>query len=180
MEKVIEKYLNKWVEIDLNSLPMDDIAIEMSDPNQDKNEEWKTWFPIDSKVTEEEIKDYGKVIGYKFPKTYKRFLKYKHFYELHIYQYSFCSHPIKTWRDSLTQFIYDGYPTEFLIDKGKIPFASWSDWGVLSFDTENSIENNEYPVLLQDHEDALTFVKKYENFEKMIYELDKIEQQNNG
>lgn len=51
----IDFYLKKWVDIELNKLP-GQIETEMSDPNQDKQEEWRIWFPIDSKVTQVKLK----------------------------------------------------------------------------------------------------------------------------
>lgn len=58
------------------------------------------------------------------------------------------------------------------IDKGIIPFAHWSDWGMLCFDASEDKPNNEYPIVLWDHETADQFEKKYENFEQMLEQLD--------
>lgn len=172
MEKIIDKYLEKTISDELNQLPTA-IEPEMADSNQDKSEEWRTWFPIPSKVLDEEINDYENYIGYQFPDSYKRFLKHKHFYELMISECDFCQHPVNTWRASLTEMIFEGYPREYLIDKGKIPFANWSDWGLLCFDTSRAKRGHEYPVVLWDHESCDDFEVKFENFEKMIYQLDK-------
>ncbi|HEV8512419.1 MAG TPA: SMI1/KNR4 family protein, partial [Cyclobacteriaceae bacterium] len=133
IRSIIDTYLKKRVDIELNKLPIQ-IEIEMSDPNQDKTEEWRIWHPIDSKVTDSEIEEIQDRIGHKLPDDYKTFLKHKHFYELHISQVSFCRHPVNTWRAQLTKMIFEGYPTEYLIEKGYIPFADWSDWGLLCFD----------------------------------------------
>ena len=67
--------------------------------------------------------------------------------------------------------IFNEYPRELLLDKGKIPFANWSDWGLLCFDTNNKHTNNEYPIVLWDHEMFDEFEPKYINFEAMINEL---------
>lgn len=48
--------------------------------------------------------------------------------------------------------IFRGYPREYMIDKGYIPFADWSDWGCLCFDTNNASPDNNYEVVLWDHE----------------------------
>ncbi|WPP49649.1 SMI1/KNR4 family protein [Catalinimonas niigatensis] len=172
MEKIIDKYLNRLISIELNKLPQD-IEPEMSDPNQDQNEEWIIWFPVPSKVKDEEIIEFESRLGYRLPESYKRFLKFKHFYELQISECSFCEHPVNTWRYSLSEMVFDGYPRELLIDKGRIPFANWSDWGLLCFDTTKEFENQDYPIVLWDHEISDEFEPRYSDFESMIYKLDK-------
>lgn len=172
MEKIIDKYLDELISIELNKLP-GEIVPEMSDPNQDKNEEWRIWNPIQSRVTDEEIEEFESRLGYKLPESYKKFLKHKHFYELQIGECSFCEHPSGIWRASLSEMIFDGYPREFLIDTGRIPFANWSDWGLLCFDTTVENHNNDYSIVLWDHEVFDEFEPKYSNFNNMIIELDK-------
>ena len=149
----------------------------MADPNQDLSKEWKTWFPIPSKITDGELAEFEDQLGKQLPEAYKRFLKYKHFYDLYISECSFFRHPVNTWRSILIEEIFDGYPTEYLIDKGRIPFASWSDWGLLCFDTTAKNENNDYPIVLWDHEVEDDFQKKYKSFESMLIALDKEEKE---
>lgn len=43
------------------------------------------------------------------------------------------------------EMIFDVYPTEFLIEKGYVSFAEWSDWGLLCFDTNR---NNKITITL--------------------------------
>jgi hypothetical protein len=109
---IVDTYLKKLADIDLNRRPRQ-IEIEMADPDQDKNDEWRIWFPIDSTVTDNEIEEFENNIKYKLPSDYKTFLKHKHFYELQISEVSFCKHPINTWRTSQMEMIFGGYPTEF-------------------------------------------------------------------
>ena len=173
MIETIDKYLQKWVDLDLNKLPIRKIEDEMADPNENPRSEWKTWYPIDSKVNDLEINDFEKQIGFKLPKAYKDFLKYKHFYELQIGQASFCSHPINAWRLSLSEMIYNGYPKEFLIDKGYIPFANWSDWGLLCLNTNAKGNDYNYPVVLWDHERFDRFEPVYKDFADLLEKVDK-------
>ncbi|SDD89528.1 SMI1/KNR4 family protein [Pedobacter soli] len=170
----IDFYLKKWVDIELNKLP-GQIETEMSDPNQNKQEEWRIWFPIDSKVTASEIEEIEGRIGHKLPNDYKTFLKHKHFYELHISEVSFCRHPVNAWRAKLTEMIFDGYPTEYLIEKGYIPFADWSDWGLLCFDTNRNQADKNYPIVLWDHEIADEVQDQYIDFYDLIIKLDEDE-----
>ena len=162
--------MKRWVDNELNTLPID-IEPEMKDLNQGKDEEWKTWFPIHSKVTDIEIEEIENRIGHKLPDDYKIFLKHKHFYELQISEASFCEHPVNHWSASLSEMIFNGYPRELLLDKGFIPFANWSDWGLLCFDTNRNKDNRNYPVVLWDHETANKFQNKSNDFYELITNL---------
>lgn len=179
IKNIIDTYLKELVDVELNKLPRQ-IETEMSDPNQDKNEEWHVWFPIDSKVTDSEIKEIESRIGYILPDDYKTFLKHKHFYELQISEVSFCMHPVNTWRARLTDMIFEGYPTEYLIEKGYIPFADWSDWGLLCFDTNRNQANKNYPIVLWDHEIADEVQDQYRDFYDLITKLDEEERNRNN
>ena len=171
MEEIVDKYLNRQIEIGLNQAPIK-VEEEMEDRNQDRSEEWRIWYPIPSKVTDEELNDFEENIGYKFPESYRKFLKYKHFYELNISEYSFCKHPVNVWKVYLNDMIYEN-PPEFLIEEGRIPFADWSDWGLLCFDTTVECENNNYPIVLWDHEREDEFEFKYSDFEGVLNALNK-------
>lgn len=179
IKDIIEIYLKKEVALGLNKLPIK-IEEEMSDPNQDKREEWRVWLPIDSKVTNNEIKEIEDRIEHKFPDDYKTFLKYKHFYRLYISEVEFSPHPVNIWRKELTELIFDGYPTEYLIEKGYVPFANWSDWGLLCFDTNRNQGNNNYPIVLWDHEIANEVQDEYKDFYNLIIQLDEDERKKNS
>jgi SMI1-KNR4 cell-wall len=170
--EIVDKYLKWLIDNHLNKLPIE-ISIEMADINQDVNEEWRTWFPIKSTVTDEDIIAFESLIAHKLPEDYKIFLKHKHFYELYITnQVSLCSHPIGSWKQKLSEMIFEGYPTEFLIDKGLIPFAGWSDWGLLCFNTNDSKKNYDYSIVLWNHDSPDSFEYQYENFMSMLLSLD--------
>lgn len=170
MKEIINKYLTEIVSNEINSLPSE-IEPEMAEKNANKNEEWKKWFPIPSTVKDFELTEFEKDIGYKLPESYKQFLKTTHFYELYINECSFCSHPINIWRSKLMEMIFNGYPSKYLIETGRIPFANWSDWGLLCFDTTIKCENNNYPVVLWDHEMLDRFEYKYSDFNCMLSQL---------
>lgn len=172
VEEIIEKYLQREVERGLNQLP-GSIEPEMLAPGQETNQEWKTWLPIASTVTDKEVAALEEKIGCKLPAAYVRFLKYKHFYELHIGEAAFCRHPIQTWQNSLEKMIFDGYPQEYLYDMGLIPFADWSDWGLLCFDTRRNYFTADYPVVLWDHDVADYYTDYSMNFNMAIKKLDK-------
>lgn len=72
LEKIIDNYLEKWVSEGLNTLPVKSIQKEMADPNQSESEEWKTWYPVQSMVEENEIREFEERIGFKLPESCKR------------------------------------------------------------------------------------------------------------
>ncbi|ANE51948.1 SMI1/KNR4 family protein [Flavisolibacter tropicus] len=176
---IIDKHLQAWIDKGLNALP-GKTEPEMANPREPvDNEGWQKWYPINSTVTDSEIEDLENQLNYGLPASYKAFLKHKHFYELYISEAHFSGQEIRKWRRHLVDMAFDGYPREFLIDEGYIPFADWSDWGLLCFDTNNKNIDNEYPVVLWDHERWDHFEPFSENFKSLLLKLDK-ESGNNG
>ncbi|WP_428224503.1 SMI1/KNR4 family protein [Flavobacterium sp.] len=171
IKSIIDTNLKHWLEIGLNELPIK-IEEEMSHPNNKKEKEYQTWLPIESKVSDAEIEEFETQLGHKLPFDYKVFLKHKHFYELQISEVSFCSHPINIWRAKQSEMIFDGYPTEYLIEIGYIPFANWSDWGLLCFDTNRNKDNNNYPIVLWDHEMAEDVNDVYKDFYDLMTNIE--------
>ena len=126
---IVDYHLQKWMGAEGNKLPTE-IDSLMADPDQNPKEEWRTWFPINSRVTDPEISEFEDRIGHVLPADYITFLKHKHFYELNISEASFCEHPVFTWRKSLSEMIFDGYPKEFLIERGLIPLLTGATGGI--------------------------------------------------
>ncbi|ATL49310.1 SMI1/KNR4 family protein [Chitinophaga caeni] len=172
IKKVIDTYLQECIDAGINNHP-GEIEIEMKAPNQDPKEEWRMWLPIDSKVTDTEIESFEVQLGHKLPADYKVFLKHKHFYDLYISEATFCKHPVNKWRDHLKKMIFKGWPLEYLFDKGYIHFADWSDWGALCFDTNRNFANNDYPIILWDHDRPLEIQDVSQSFIDLIIKLDK-------
>jgi hypothetical protein len=170
IKEIIDSYLSSLVKVEANRLP-GQIEVEMSDTDQDPDEEWRIWYPINSKVTNSELEDFENKIGYKLPDDYKIFLKHKHFYELYMSEMLFCKHPVNTWQTEQIKNIFDTYAPEYLIAKGYLPFADWSDWGVLCFDTNRNKEDCNYPIVLWDHEVFDEVEDHATNFFDMITEL---------
>lgn len=169
IEEIVDFHVKKWADLGLNMLP-EEIEKDMAGPTNEDG--WTTWYPIASKVTDAEIEDFEQLIGHRFPADYKRYLKYKHFYDLHIGEASF-SHPVKVWRRAHVGLIYEGYPPEFLIDKGYLPIAGWSDWGLLCFDTNRNDGQNNYSVVQWDHDGAHRVRAFYKDFTDLLRGLDR-------
>ena len=169
IEEIVDKFLKLWIEIGQNTW---DGAVEpeMSDPNQDKQEEFQTWFPIDSTLSDFDLEELESLIGYPLPTDYKEFLKYKHFYAL-VIGVEFCSHPIHTWKKALSEMIFESFTNEYLIEKGLIPFADFGGIGFLCFDTNINPGDNNYPVVKWDHEDGIELYSA--NFLELMIKLDK-------
>ncbi|MBP2618333.1 SMI1/KNR4 family protein [Chryseobacterium jejuense] len=166
IKEIVDRTLDFWVENELNQLPCD-IEKEMLAPDQ-PDDEWKFWLPVTSTVTDAQLKEFEKETGFVFPEDFKIFLKHKHFYELQISEVSFCSLPVSSWRASLREMMFETYPRELLFNKGYVPFAVYSDWGLLCFDTHN---NN--AVVLWDHEYEDSFEYQYPNFYELLTEISK-------
>lgn len=174
IEQVIDTCLQKWIDAGFNREPIE-IEPEMAGEKDSHGE--TTWFPIDSKVTDSEIEDFEAEIGRPFPEDYKRLLKHKHFYDLHIAEATF-THPVNIWRRIHTQLIYENWPRELLIDKGYLPFAVWSDWAMLCFDTNVDDGSHNYPIVLWDHDWAWKVTPVNKNFCELMRRLDQEESKN--
>ncbi len=167
---IVDKHLAKLVNAKINNI-VGSVEPEMVAPSNYPQSEWQSWLPVNSTVTSDEILEIEGRFGIKFPADYIAFLSHKHFYDLCISEAEFCWHPIRTWRKYLTDMSFSGYPREYLIDRGWMPFANWSDWGHLCFDTTVSAEN--FPVGLWDHEQADILTPKHSDFYEMLVWLDK-------
>ena len=60
-----------------------------------------------------------------------------------------------------------------LIERGYLPFAEESDYGVVCFDVNDPKPGHEFPIVTFDHEDGFEFPAEYEiSFESMFGEFD--------
>lgn len=169
--EILDTYLQKMVDSGVNTAS--EVAPEMISPEPNDPNELKTWIPVTSEITDEEITAFEEKIGVKLPKEYINFLKYKHFYELHIGEASFCTHPINRWQEALENMIFNSYPKEYLYENGLIHFADWSDWGALCFDIRRNYFTADYPVVLWDHEVPDFYTDYAMNFKVALKKLDK-------
>ena len=113
--EIVDTYLNRWVERDLNSIPGDVPSNMQTGQIED---DWVYWKPIESTVTDDELEDIQNTLGARFPGSYKTLLRHKHFIELNIAQVSFIAHPTFSWRLEITKTVFESWPRELLIDKG--------------------------------------------------------------
>jgi hypothetical protein len=114
--------------------------------------DWKYWRALKSTVSEQDLEELERLLGVRISKQYQEILQHKHFIELQIGEVSFFSHPVDSWMSTIRTAVFEGYPKEFLIEKGYLPFADYSDWGLLCFRITERNADGEYPVYLWDHE----------------------------
>ncbi len=148
---------------------------EMIDKSVNQKDDWIPWKAIPSIVTDKDLTELEDKIGLKYPKIYKDFLKYKHFYELeNIEEITFFKHCIRDWKNDLLEQYFEYWEPDELIKKGFIPFADYSDWGIVCFDS-NRMKNNDCPIVRFDHEtlydEPVPNEELYLNFEIMIKDL---------
>ncbi|QDU97048.1 SMI1/KNR4 family protein [Lignipirellula cremea] len=156
MKNLIDNALDYWEASKLNCHPGDVPSDMLTGETED---DWSFWNAIESKVTTDEIHDLEKHLGVTFPPSYKELLQHRHFIELQIGEVSFFSHPSSGWRASITDAVFGGYPRALLIDKGYMPFANYSDWGLWCFGLNEPNQDGEFPIYQWDHECAEDFVR---------------------
>lgn len=124
--------------------------------------DWRFWVPIKANITPEEFSEYESLVGFELPESYVMFLGYKHFIDLNFgHDIIFFKHT-KNWiRDNLEAAKWYGY--EYTLERGLIPFANYSDWGIVCFDKNVRYDDGEYKIVYLDHEDPAS-VSEFNHF----------------
>ncbi|MFT5890366.1 MAG: hypothetical protein ACI9Y7_000456 [Dokdonia sp.] len=178
-EKDISEYIDKSLSnLKLKNLmfhPHPNMPIEMIDKKVEQKDDWIPWKAPSSNVKTKDIIELENKIELKYPKLYIEFLQYKHFYELeNIAEISFFKHCSRDWKSELLEQYFDYWEPDEIINKGFIPFADYSDWGIVCLNT-NKMHNNDCPIIMFDHEtlynEPVNFEELYPNFETIIKEF---------
>ena len=150
-----------------------EIPEEMLDKSIAPLDDWIGWKPINSIITDDDINRLEKKIKYPFPLSYRHFLKYKHFYKLRIpdIEVNLPEHLPDKNLPALSKLIFSRFVPELLIGKGYIYFADFSDNGLLCFDTNDRVDDNEYKIIYIDHDD-LSEIHPYANNFRDLLEAD--------
>jgi len=146
---LIDESLSDWESKKLNCHPGE---IPEAMQTGEVQEDWKYWRAIESTVTDQDIEEMEHLLGVRLSHQYVELLRHKHFIELQIGEASIFSHPVGTWKSSITKAVFRGYPKQLLIEKGYLPFADYSDWGLLCFRVTEHNTDGEYSVYRWDHE----------------------------
>jgi hypothetical protein len=124
----------------------------IDDTKQPSTKDWRYWKPLNAIIPEADFSTYETQTGIKLPASYKTFLGYKFFMDLNFgHEVVFFKHTKNWLNDNLEKI--NMWRAEFTIEKGLLPFADFSDWGLLCFDANKSFEDNEYNIVYIDHED---------------------------
>lgn len=172
IHEFVDEGLRKLKEHDLMWTP-GLVPFEMVDSSYPKKDDWTHWKATRSTVTNKEITQLEVLANCEFPISFTTFLKYKHFYELDLPNgelVSFYKHPIKTWLNEFIRMYSYDWVQDDLISQGFVPFANHYDHGLLCFDARKKHKNNEYPILMVDHE-LVTENKEYEYFNSCFMEM---------
>jgi hypothetical protein len=146
---IVDEFLERWIAEELNCLP---VPVPPDMATGRKQDDWSYWVPVKSSVTPAELSLFEQELGVQFSPQYKSLLKHKHFLELQIEDVGFFAHPSTGWQDSIRKHVLDGWPREWLLDKGFLPFAEYSDWGLWCFSIREIDSRGEYAVYLWDHD----------------------------
>jgi hypothetical protein len=111
------------------------------------------WKAIKSLITDAEIYATEQALQVTFPPSYRHYLQYKNFYELGLLSEVEMLCPLipGQWSQKLLQEAFDGYPQKYIYDRGLVPFATYSDWGLTCFNTQKA-SGGEYEIVVWDHE----------------------------
>jgi hypothetical protein len=154
IQSVIDKSLNFRSEFPMAfQFPIYLIPEEMIDHSKPPvNDEIVFWKAIPAKISNEEFIEFENIIGYRLPETYKAFLSYKYLIEISFgdHEAIFFRHT-SSWAEDYFKNI-SGIIKEETYDVGFFPFASKADTGYFCFDTKNAAHDNEYRIVIYDHE----------------------------
>lgn len=174
IRKVIDKYFEFTEEEGGNFHIAELVPESMIDRTKvSKFEGMLNWMAIESTVIDGDLLELEAYFGHTLPESYKSFLQHRHFIEIQLGEHSigfFKNLPGKLLEDTKAE-IADYY--ENLIERGYLPFAVESDYGVVCFDANDPRAGHEYPIVTFDHEDGFEFPSDYESsFVNMFEEFD--------
>lgn len=130
------------------------------------SEKDKMWKVTENAVSDEQILKLEKELSITLPKSYKMYLKYKHYYEifrdLNIFLYP---KPIHSWYNILLKKNIDN--KEIILDKGYFAIGRFSDYGEIALKLNNN-DNEEGEVVMFDHETGEADEILSENFISLL------------
>ena len=149
IKDLLDDALAHWEGLNLNCHPGHIPANMRTGETQD---EWTFWTAIPSTVTDADIAGLDDEWAIKISPQYREVLQHRHFIELQIGEVSLFPHPSDGWMEAIRKRVFGGYPKELLIERGFLPFADFSDWGLWCFGLNEPNEAGEHPIYLWDHD----------------------------
>ena len=145
---------------------------EMLDTSKPEDQEgYSFWRPLKSAVTEKEISNLELLLRHKLPASYKYFLQQRYFIEIHFDDIDFFSNLPGMLVSRVKEKIDKNYPA--LPGRNYLPFASFRDYGVLAFDANKKVIDNDYEIVLFNRIDGYTATTPYaDNFHSLFHKID--------
>lgn len=177
--KVLDKYFDFTKELgDYGFAGMTEyIPQEMLDTSKAADDEgYSFWLPIQSNISDDEISALEFLLGHALPASFKFFLKQRYFMELHLAKNVdvdfFSNKPgllVKEFKEKIDKFY------ETLPPRNYLPFANYGDWGVLCFDANVKKPDNDYEIVVLDHDDGYQEKEPYAKSFIAMFELFNVE-----
>ena len=164
----IDSYLSSIAEMGINWYPDHIVPVEMRSSDVDHDEGLVAWKPVASLVEDIDVEAVNSAVNAVLSPQFVKVLKYKNFMELHLGDMWFFAHPTRGWQDILIGKVFDGHPRELLFDKGFLPFAGCSDWGLYCFCLDQRHSDGEYVVYQWDHADPENFHMVAQSFNEAV------------
>lgn len=153
IEEVVDRAMPQPLDV-LRRTPIEILPEKMRDNGQPDEEGYQKWNPIKSIITDDDIDKFETEIGLTFPKIYRTFLKYKHFFGLKIFSIRFEAFLPDKQLPKLRELATAFDMHDRIIGRGLLPFADEAlmDAGVVCFDTNQLDSNGDVPIVYWDHD----------------------------
>ncbi len=131
------------------------------------------WKEIENTISDKEIQEFENDLKVVLPKSYKQYLKYKHFYEIFWdINIVLFAKPLNKWKQILIS--NNEEMSAFVLEKGYLAIGRYSDYGIIGLKLGNS-ENEELEISLIDYEDG-SFSNLANNFSELLEKTLNLEQ----
>ena len=144
----VDKYFDFMDGLGENVDSTEYIPAIMIDPNRKGDEYSSYWLAIASTVTDTEIGELEALLQHPLPDSFKFLLKYRHFIDLYPGEEGF------KFFGNMPQRLVQTYKKNIdirykkALERNYLPFAHFMDIGVLCFDANAKVANNDYPIVL--------------------------------
>ena len=148
-----------------------EMLLDRSKPEDENG--YSFWLPVKSEVTESHLSEFEMLLKHPLPGSYKYFLQQRYFLQLFLdADIDFFSNLPELLAKEFKEKIEVYYPE--LPARNYLPFASYRDYGVLAFDANKNALDNEYEIVMLDHEDGYKSTVFYAgNFISVFQQIDK-------
>lgn len=170
IKETVDKALKEMSKEQIFMMLPGNIPKEMLDETIPPSDDWKGWRPIESIISDSDISKLEQKIGITLPTSYREYLKYKHFYRLRLpdIAVNLFPHPPDKNLTVLQTHILEYHEPELVIGRKYIYIADFHDYGLLCFDANVKVSDNEFRVVYIDHEDLDDIHIYADNFRDLL------------